>query len=298
MNRTVLIGGVAAVVVLLGGAAWLLVGDRLLGTSTSNQASVEDQGPISLNQVDVITDHGANESPDGRTLTITFPKFELNAKSGETKSAIFSTTWRLKLGADERALVAVASVGGNMKSAAPQAAPEPAAAATPAPADAATPAAEQPAAATPAAPAAPPPPPKAVPGNGTARVIVTIGTETSVSEWVDITGEGADRRLSKAAAFVGAPVDMRDGSTVPVTLTVELSGGTTGETAAKINAIELKLFAESAPLPQPAVATTPAATDAAAPPPADAGPADAGPTTTTPPTDGTTPAPASGPPTP
>ncbi len=293
MNRTVLYGGIGAVVVLLGGAAWLLVGDRLVGSS-SNLANIEDQGPITLNQVDVITEHGANESPDGRTLTISFPKFELNAKSGETKSAVFSTTWRLKLAADERALVAVASVGGSMQSAAPapapapEATPEPAPAATPAPADAATPAPEQPAA-TPPAPAAPPAPPKPVAGNGVARVIVTIGTETTVSEWIDITGEGADRKLSKAVSFVGAS-GMRTGSTVPVTVMVELSGGTTGDATATISAIDLKLFAESVPLPtaEPAPAATPVTTDAA--------PADTATAPATPPADaGTTPAPATTP---
>jgi hypothetical protein len=125
-----------------------------------------------------------------------------------------------------------------------------------------------------------------------ARVIVTIGTETTVSEWIDITGEGADRKLSKAVSFVGAS-DMRTGSTVPVTVTVELSGGTTGDATAKINAIDLKLFAESAPLPtaEPAPAATPAATDAATP-----APADTATTPATPPADaGTTPAPATTP---
>ena len=126
-----------------------------------------------------------------------------------------------------------------------------------------------------------------------ARVIVTIGTETTVSEWVDITGEGADRALSKAVSFVGAS-DMRTGSTVPVTVTVELSGGTTGDAMAKINAIDLKLFAESAPLPtvEATPAATPAATtDAATPAPADPATAPA-----TPPADApATPAPATPP---
>jgi hypothetical protein len=301
MNRTVLYGGIGAVVVLLGAAAWLLVGDRLTGSS--NTADIVDQGPISLNQVDVITDHGANESPDGRTLSITFPKFELTAKGGETKSAVFSTTWRMKLGADERALVAVASVGGHMKSAAPapapEAKPEGAPATTPAPADAAPadPAAAPATPATPAAaPAEPPPPPKPVAGNGMARIVVTLGTETTVSDWVDVTGEGADRKLSKAISFVASP-DMRNGSTVPVTVTMELSGGTNGDTLARINGIELKLFAESAPQPvadpapaaTPADATTPAPTDGATPPATPAA---------TPPAEGATPAPAPAPATP
>jgi hypothetical protein len=309
MNRNILIGGIVAVVILVGAAAWILVG-RMTGGSSSEPVNAENQGPITLNQVDVITDHGANESPDGRTLAITFPKFELNAKAGETRSAVFSTTWRMKLGADERALVAVATVDGNMKSAAPAPLPEPAVAAAPAaaPADAAAPAtppaAEQPAAPTPAPAAEAPPAPKLIAGNGVARVIVTIGTETTVSEWVDLTGEGAARKLSKAVSFVGAPSDVRSGNTIPVTVTVELSGGTSGDAAAKLNGVNLQLFAESAPLPQPAAepataaapdaavpATEPGATTAATPAETPASPA---PATAAP----TTPAPASGAPTP
>ncbi|MCE9522030.1 MAG: hypothetical protein K8S25_06305 [Alphaproteobacteria bacterium] len=302
MNRTVVIGGVGAAVVLLGGAAYLLLGGKS-STSTTDQAALEDQGPIKLNPVEVITDNGTNESPDGRTLTITFPKFDLNAKSGETTSAVFSTTWRLKLAPDERALVAVASLNGYMKSTAvpaPIMAPAPAApapAATPAtppqpePAAGSTPPAEAtpPVTAQPAAPATPPPA-KPVAGDGMARVVVMLGTETSVTEWIDITGTGADHKLSKAVAFVNAPADLRNGSTVPVTVTVELSGATSAETMAKINGIDLKLFAESAPLPQPTVepaAATPAVTDATATP----APADAA-TTTPPATETPAPAPA------
>jgi len=303
MNRTVVIGGVIAVAVLLGVAAWLLIGGKS-GTSTSEQAALEDQGPIKLNPVEVITDHGANESPDGRTLTISFPKFELNAKSGETTSAVFSTTWRLKLAPDERALVAVASLSGFMKStatptpvAAPVAAPETTTPSQPATTEPATPPADgtTPPAEEPAKPAATPPPAKPVAGDGSARVVVMLGNETSVTEWFDITGIGADHKLSKAVAFVGAPADLRNGSTVPVTVTVELSGATSAETLAKINGIDLKLFAESAPLPQPTVeptATTPAITDAMTPAPADAGSA------TTPPADAGTTAPAPAPATP
>ena len=277
MNRNIVIGGIAAVAVLLGVAAWLLIGSKWM-SSTAPQPVAENQGPIALNPVEVIIDHGAIESPDGRTLNITFPKFELNAKSGETTSAVFSTTWRLKLAPDERALVAVASINGFMKSVqtpAPVVAPAPAPATAPQPEAATAPATapvadgSAPAAAPPAAPAEPVLA-KPLAGDGVARVIVTLGRETSVSEWIDVTGEGAARKLSKAVAFPGVPADLRDGSTVPVTVTVELSGGSSGDASAKVAGIDLRLFAESAPLPQPE-AQPAAATDGATSAPPDAG---------------------------
>ena len=303
MNRTVVIGGVVAVAVLLGVAAWLLIGGRS-NFSSSQQLAGENAGPTILNPVEVVTEHGVHQSDDGRTLNITFPKFELDTKGGETKSAVFSTNWRLKLGPDERALVAVASFDGYMKSAAvpaPVAAPAPEAAkpaateapatppATP-PADGATPAAVPPATAAPVKPETPPPA-KPAAGDGVAHVIVTFGSDTSVTEWTDATGNGADHKFSKAAAFVGAPSDLRDGATVPVTVTVELSGGTSADALARLNGIELRLFAETVPKPvEPAAApaATPATTDAAP-----AAPAAPGTSTTTPPADtGATPAPA------
>jgi hypothetical protein len=301
MNRTVVIGGVVAVAVLLGVAAWLLIGGRS-NFSSSQQLAGENAGPTILNPVDVVTEHGVKQSDDGRTLSITFPKFELDTKGGETKSAVFSTNWRLKLGPDERALVAVASFDGYMKSAAvpaPAAAPVPEAAkpatpeapaATPAtpPADGATPAAVPPATTAPAKPETPPPA-KPAAGDGVAHVIVTFGSDTTVTEWTDATGTGADHKFSKAAAFVGAPSDLRDGATVPVTVTVELSGATSADTLARLKGIELRLFAENVPKPvEPAASqpATPATTDAAP-----AAPAAPGSSPTTPPADTTKPAP-------
>ena len=300
MNRTVVIGGVVAVAVLLGVAAWLLIGGRS-NFSSSQQLAGENQGPTILNQVDVVTDHAANQSADGRTLTITFPKFDLDAKSGETKSAVFSTNWRLKLAPDERALVAVATFNGYMKSAAvpapvaapaPDAATKPATPEAPATTPAATPATPPADGATPATAPTPekpqtPPPAKPVAGDGVAHVIVTFGGDTSVTEWTDTTGTGADHKFSKAAAFVGAPADLRDGATVPVTVTVQLAGGTSGDSLAKLSGIELRLFAETIPKPaepvvtQPAAPTTPEGTTTTPAAPA-----------TTPPADTTTPAPA------
>ena len=291
MNRTVLIGGGVAVVALLGGAAWFLIGGGA-GTSPSDQAALEDQGPIALNPVAVITDHSAAQSDDGRMLSVTFPKFELVAKGGETTSAVFSTTWRIKLAPEDRATVATVSLSGFMKSVGtPPPAPPPAPAAQPRPApvpategtvpattDGAAPPVEQPAA-TPA----PVAPAKPVAGDGTARVIVTIGGETSVTEWRDWTGTGSDHQLSKAVAYIGTSADMRNGATVPVTVTVEVAGSTSTETLSRLNSLELRLFAEAAPLP-----TEPPGTPGTAPgapaevtPPADAGTA---PAPATPPT--------------
>lgn len=279
MNRSLVVGlGVAAVAVLVGLAAWLLLGGRPSTTTPSDQPAA-DAGPIKLNLVTVVTDHAASESDDGRKLTITFPSFELSAGSGQTTSAVFSTTWRLKLGADERAVVTSARLAGFMKSAEPTAAtpppaPEPTvSSATPAEAPPATPPADGSATAEPAAtpsttppsqPATPAPAPKAIAGDGVARVIVTLGNETYVSEWMDATGEGASRMIAKAAALTEAPIDYRNGSTIPVSVTLELSGGHEADAQAKINSLELQLFAESAPQGQPPA--EPAPTQPAPPP--------------------------------
>ena len=297
MNRNVMIGGIAAVVLLLGVAGYLIFSGRQ-STTPSDRAGLEDQGPVSLNPVTVITEHTANQSEDGHRLNLGFSNFELVTKSNQTASAVFSTTWRLKVGPDERVVVAAATLNGYMKStgtpapapvAAPAASPAPATdAAAPATAPAATPA-EQPSQPATPAPATP------VAGDGVARIIVALGGETTVTEWRDVAGTGSDRKLSKAISFSAGSADMRDGGTIPVTVTVELSGGASAETLAKLNGLDLQLFVENAPLPAPVADTTPVtpppATDGstpASPPPADAGttptppPADTG--TTTPPT--------------
>lgn len=310
MNRNVVIGGVGAAAVVLGGGAWYFLSGGSVGGGGST--TTEPQGPIALNVVNVITEHGAAQTDDGRKLSISFPKFELTTKAGETTSSVFSTTWNLKVGPDERVLVVAGTVSGYMKSSSPgvTAAPAPApapASGTPAPvttpgetppatssttapaADAATPAApgttppaEQP---KPAAPA----PAKPVAGDGVARLILNVGGETTVTEWRDANGEGADRKVAKAVAFTAATHDLRQGATIPVTVTLEVSGGVANETIARVNSIDLTLFAENAPLPKPEAATP--ATDTAATPPAD-GTAPATPATdaATPPADGTTPA--------
>lgn len=265
MNRTLVIGGVAAIALLLGIAAWLLLSGKST-SPTTEPGTAENAGPIELNDVAVVKDHTASEADEGRKLKVAFPSFEVTAKSGQTASAVFSTTWRLKLTGDQRAVVAAATLTGFMKSTAPAPQvpappPEPAASA-PATTDATTapPADGTTAATTPAAPAqpAPPPaPPKPVAGDGVARVVVTVGTETFVTEWTDLTGEGAAHKIAKAAALSASPIDLRAGSTIPVTVALEVTGGREGDATAKIDALDLQLFAEDAPLPAPPSAPSP-----------------------------------------
>lgn len=313
MNRTVLIGGVAAVVVLAGTAGYLIYSGGGSGGGGTGAPSVID-GPVTANPVTVVSEYTNNVSQDGKRLTLGFPAFELKAKAGETVSSVFSTTWHVKLPADERVVVATATLSGFMKSAGtpPAAAPAPAAEpATSAPAEpsaapdatadtpaesAGTPPADS-AAATPAeAPSSPPPaaPAGPVPGDGVVRLVMTIGGEASVTEWRDHTGIGLNRRLSKATSLIAADRDLRDGGLVPVSITIEVSGGTSIETLAKMNGIDVQVFTESAPLPQPA----PAADESAEPPvPATTTPAEAdapgadAPATETPAAPATTPTP-------
>ena len=290
MNRNVLIGGFAAVAVLLGTAGYLIfVGRNSGGAGGVNTG--EGQGPESLNQVSVVTEHTSNLSQDGKRLSIGFPAFELAAKPGETTTAVFSTTWHIKAGPDDRVVVATSSLSGFVKSTGnpppPPANPAPAdgakpaaapaadgatPAATPAAPGTATPAAGAPAAdvaATPAKPAAAPVQAGPVAGDGVARVIVAIGSEATVSEWRDATGAGSQRALSKAVSYIGATADLRDGGSIPVTVTIELHGGTAMDSLVKLNALDLQLFTESAPLaPPPAPAGTPAAPAAGATTPA------------------------------
>lgn len=307
MNRTVLFGGVAAVVVLLGTAGYLIFANRGpagSGAGTGTEAS----GPVTPNPVTVISDYTKNLSQDGKRLNLGFPGFELKAIAGETTTSVVSTTWHIKVPADERVVVATATINGFMKSVGtpPVEPAQPAAAATPADSAATpAPAAEAPAAEPAAAPATPPAdgaaatpaetpakpaaaPVGPVPGDGVARLIVAIGSEASVTEWRDYTGTGTNRKLSKAVSYVGSEADLRDGGSIPVTVTVEVSGATSAETLAKLNSIDLQIFTESAPLPAPA----PAAEPGAAAPAADGTtPATPAPATTEP---AATPAPAAG----
>jgi hypothetical protein len=284
MNRTVLFGGVAAVVVLLGTAGYLIFAGRGPG-GTGAGTGTEADGPVTANVVSVITEHTNNLSQDGKRLNLGFPGFELKAKAGETTSSVFSTTWHIKVPADERVVVATATINGFMKSVGtPPAEPaQPAAGTTPADTAATpAPAAEAPvaepaetpatppadgAAATPAEtatkPAAAPVGPVA--GDGAARLIVAIGSEASVTEWRDYTGTGTNRKLSKAVSYVGSEADLRTGGSIPVTVTVEVSGAASAETLAKLNSIDLQIFTESAPLPAPVAAPATPAEPAVAP---------------------------------
>lgn len=313
MNRTVLFGGVAAVVVLLGTAGYLIFAGRGPG-GTGAGTGAEADGPVTANPVAVITEHTNNLSQDGKRLNLGFPGFELKAKAGETTSSVFSTTWHIKVPADERVVVATATINGFMKSVGtpPVESAQPAAGA--APADTAAtpaPAAEAPAAEPAATPATPPADgaaatpaetatkPAAAPvgpvaGDGAARLIVAIGSEASVTEWRDYTGTGTNRKLSKAVSYVGSDADLRTGGSIPVTVTVEVSGATSAETLAKLNSIDLQIFTESAPLPAPVAAPATPADPAAAPAgdaaaPATTEPATPAPATTEP---AATPAPA------
>ena len=314
MNRNTILagGGVAGVVAVLGGAAYYLLGSQ--GLLSSSHKPGEPTGPVVLNPVTVITEEQASQTEDGRKLTVTFPKFELAAKGGETTSSVFSTTWHLKVGADERVVAAAATVSGFMKSAGAPPAPPPAAAPAPAQpaqpgaqpaagtpvaaapgADAAAPAAATAPAAIPAAEAKPATPAQTKPtaGDGVVRVIVSVGGEVSVTEWRDTTGEGADRKFSKAVAFVSNPTDIRDGGTIPVTVTVEAFGANATDTIAKINGLDMVLFAENAPLPKPEEPAPAATTDATKPAEGTAPatpPAAGAPPAATPPAAGTPPA--------
>src|SRR5689334_16589133 len=169
MNRTLVIGGLVALAVLLGIASWLLIGGRKASTPTTEETAAQE-GPMALNPVSIITKTGTTPSTDNRTLNVQFSDFEVRGSSHEVKTAVFSTTWHVKLEPGERVAVATASVKGFMSSsgAQPQPAPQPAAA-TPAATDStATPAT----AAQPAAPAAPPPPPRPVAGEGVATIFI------------------------------------------------------------------------------------------------------------------------------
>lgn len=289
MNRNVMIGGVAAVVVLLGTAGYLIFAGRGPGGGGEG-APAGEQGPVTTNPVSVISEYTNNLSQDGKRINLGFPAFELKAKAGETASSVFSTTWHIKMPADERVVVATATLNGFVKSAGnpPVAAPAPAAPAEGQPA-AGAPAETAPAPATdPAAPAAAPATPPAdgaaaapaeapakpapaapvgpVAGDGVVRLVVTVGGEATVTEWRDPTGAGLNRRVSKAVSYIAADKDLRDGGLVPVTVSVEVSGGTALETLAKLNSIDVQVFTESAPLPAPV-------TDAPAAPAAEGTPA-------------------------
>ena len=259
MNRTLVIGGFAALAVLLGLASWLLIGGHKTSSSLTSETQVPE-GPMALNPVSVITKTGTTEGPDNRTLSIMFSDFELRGSGREVKTGVFSTTWHVKLQPGERVAVATVDVKGFMSAsgAPPQPAPV---AATPAPSttDGTTPAAAPP------QPTAPPPQ-KPVAGDGVATVYVSVGGTASSSQWKDANGEGADRIQTQAAVFADPVHELRNGGEIPVTVTVELNANGSSEAVAKISSLNLRLFVDNVPEPTPAT-TEPASTTPPAPTP-------------------------------
>ena len=264
MNRTLVIGGLVALAVLLGLASWLLIGGRKTTPTTTEETAIPE-GPMALNPVSVITKTGTTPGADNRTLNVLFSDFELRGSNREVKTAVFSTTWHVKLEPGERVAVATADVKGYMSSsgAQPQPAPQPAATETPAATDTAT--ATTPATAPAPAPT-PAPPPRPVAGEGIATVFISVGGTTSSSQWKDTNGEGSDRIQTQAAVFADPLHELRNGGEIPVTVTVELNANGSTETVAKISALNLRLFVDNVPEPTPpstdSGTTTPQATPA------------------------------------
>jgi hypothetical protein len=253
MNRTLVIGGLAALAVLLGLASWLLMGGHKTSTPTTEEAQVPE-GPMALNPVSVITKTGTKEGEDNRTLNVVFSDFELRGSGHEVKTAVFSTTWHVKLQPGERVAVATVDVKGFMSAsgAQPQA-PIPAATTT-TPTVTTTDTTAPPA--TPAPAPAPPPPPKPVAGEGVATVFIAVGGTTSSSQWKDSNGEGSDRIQTQAAVFADPAHELRNGGEIPVTVTVELNANGSTEAVAKISSLDLRLFVDNAPEPAAPTTTT------------------------------------------
>ncbi len=266
MNRTLVIGGLAALAVLLVLASWLLIGGRN-DTSTSSTEATIPEGPMALNPVSVITKTGTTEGSDNRTLNVLFSDFELRGSGHEVKTAVFSTTWHVKLQPGERVAVATVDVKGFMSSSAAQPQPvAPPAAATTATTPPTTETATPPTAPQPAP--APAPPTKPLAGEGIATVYVSVAGTASSSQWKDPNGEGSDRIQTQAAVFSDPAHELRTGGEIPVTVTVELNANGSTESVAKISAVDLRLFVDNVPEAAPAPTTEPAtATPAPAPAP-------------------------------
>ncbi len=272
MNRTLVIGGLVALAVLLGLASWLLMGGRKGSTPTSDEQTAAQQGPMALNPVSIITKTGMTPGADNRTLNVLFSDFELRGSGHEVKTAVFSTTWHVKLEPGERVAVATADIKGFMSSSGAQ--PQPIAVATATPAAATTPTTTDTSSTTSttstAAPAttqpvAPPPPPKPVAGEGIATVFIAVDGTASSAQWRDSNGEGADRIQTQAAVFSDPAHELRNGGEVPVTVTVELNSNGSTESVAKISSLDLRLFVDNVP---EATAPAPAEGQPAAPAPA------------------------------
>jgi hypothetical protein len=264
MNRTLVIGGLVALAVLLGIASWLLIGGRKPTTATPEEVAAQE-GPMALNPVSIITKTGTTPSADNRTLNVLFSDFEVRGSSHEVKTAVFSTTWHVKLEPGERVAVAAASVKGFMSSsgAQPQPVAQPAPAPTPATTDGTTPATTAPAPVT-----APAPPPRPVAGEGIATIFISVDGNTATTQWRDGNGSGSDRFQSQAVVFADPAHEVRNGADIPVTVTIELNANGSTESVAKISSLDLRLFFDSVPEPTPpapAETTTPTPETAPAP---------------------------------
>jgi hypothetical protein len=269
MNRTLVIGGLVALAVLLGVASWLLMGGRKDATTTTLTDTPLPEGPIALNPVNIVTKTGTTETPDGRTLNILFSDFELRGSGKEVKGAVFSTTWHLRLQPGERVAVATADLRGFMSSSAARHEPPPA----PAPAaDAEAPPADSTATQPAVTPPGPPPPPKPVAGDGVATVFVYVGGAASSVQWRDASGEGANRIQTQAAVFNDDQRQLRSGGTIPITVTVELDANGSTESVVQIDSVDLRLFIDNVPEPAPVAPTEPEPVAPAPPPPAPVNP--------------------------
>ena len=267
MNRTLVIGGLVALAVLLGLASWLLIGGRKPATTTTED-TVTQEGPMALNQVSIITKTGTTPSADNRTLNVLFSDFELRGSNHEVRTAVFSTTWHVKLEPGERVAVATASVKGFMSSSGAQPQPIAVPATTPAttPGPVVTDSSTTTATTTAPAPvAAPAPPPRPVAGQGIATIFITVDGNTTATQWRDSNGSGTDRIQTQAAVFSDPAHEMRNGGEIPVTVTVELNSNGSTESVAKISQLDLRLFVDNVPEPTPPApteSTTPAPTPA------------------------------------
>jgi hypothetical protein len=268
MNRTLVIGGLVALAVLLGLASWLLIGGRKTTTPTPDEIAMPE-GPMALNPVSVITKTGTTPGSDNRTLNVLFSDFELRGSNREVKTAVFSTTWHVKLEPGERVAVATADVKGYMSSSGTQPQPQPQPVAEPAtPTVTTTDTTATAAPPTPAPAPTPAPPPRPVAGEGIATVFISVGGTASSAQWKDTNGDGSDRIQTQAAVFADPQRELRNGGEIPVTVTVELNANGSTETVAKINSLDLRLFVDSVPEPTPPPTDSGTTTPAPAPTPA------------------------------
>ena len=76
MNRTLVIGGLAALAVLLGLGSWLLIRGHGPGTPSSTETTAAE-GPMAINPVSIISKAATTEDAAAHKLNIVFSDFEL-----------------------------------------------------------------------------------------------------------------------------------------------------------------------------------------------------------------------------